>query len=225
MAQRMNFFRMRGAYSTLFAWLYNRTVADRIGVVYDDMLGRFLPEARPESTILDVGCGPGHATRRIALAKPDLRVTGVDLSEHMIARARRDGAGVPNLSFQVGDAMNLPFPDGSFDEVVSTASIKHWPDPARGVREMARVARSGGHVMVLEVDRDADDAAITNFVGRFLRPPGSLPLVRAYFRRFIGGQGSTRSELWRWIEGAGLTEVRGGQETRWPLVWAGGTKI
>lgn len=224
MAKHMNFFQMRGAYSTLFAWLYNRTVADRIGVVYDDMLCRFLPEARPGTSILDVGCGPGHATRRIALAKPDVHVMGVDLSSHMIARAKRDGVGVPNLTFQIGDAMKLPFADASFDEVVSTASIKHWPDPARGVREMARVAKPGAHVMVLEVDREASDAAITNFVRLFLRPPGSLAFVRAYFRKFIGGQGSSRSELAAWIADLGLSELRDGQETNWPLVWAGGTK-
>jgi ubiquinone/menaquinone biosynthesis C-methylase UbiE len=102
--------------------------------------------------VLEVGCGPGHLSIRLA-RQHGLHTTGLDLDPAMIERARANaegaGEGFGRLpSFLVGDVASLPFPDGSFDLVVSTMSMHHWADPAAGLAEMARVLRPGARALV-----------------------------------------------------------------------------
>jgi SAM-dependent methyltransferase len=102
--------------------------------------------------VLEVGCGPGHLSIRLA-RQHGLEVTGLDLDPAMIERARSnvdrlgDGDG-RRPSFLVGDVASLAFPDGSFDLVVSTMSMHHWADPTAGLAEIGRMLRSGGRALV-----------------------------------------------------------------------------
>jgi len=105
--------------------------------------------------VLEVGCGPGHLSTRLA-REHGLDVTGLDLDPAMIGRARanaeRVGEGFGRLpSFLVGDAASLPFPDGSFDLVVSTLSMHHWADPTAGMAEIGRVLGPGGKALIWDV--------------------------------------------------------------------------
>ena len=107
--------------------------------------------------VLEVGCGPGHLSIRLA-RQHGLDTTGLDLDPAMIERARanadRAGEGFGRLpparlpSFLVGDVASLPFPNGSFDLIVSTMSMHHWADPAAGLAEIARVLRPGARALV-----------------------------------------------------------------------------
>jgi SAM-dependent methyltransferase len=102
--------------------------------------------------VLEVGCGPGHLS--IALARRHgLDVTGLDLDPAMIERARANASRVAvadtnQPTFTVGDAASLPFPDGSFDLVVSTFSMHHWANPSGGLAEIGRVLRSGAPALI-----------------------------------------------------------------------------
>jgi SAM-dependent methyltransferase len=102
--------------------------------------------------VLEVGCGPGHLSLRLA-RQHGLDVTGLDLDPAMIARARanadRPGSSDQRRpSFVVGDVAALAFPDGSFDLVVSTLSMHHWADPTAGLAEIGRVLRPGGRALI-----------------------------------------------------------------------------
>ncbi|HZD69768.1 MAG TPA: class I SAM-dependent methyltransferase [Actinomycetes bacterium] len=102
--------------------------------------------------VLEVGCGPGHLSIRLA-RQHGLDVTGLDLDPAMIARAnanadRRGDGDQRRPSFLVGDVAALAFPDGSFDLVVSTLSLHHWADPTAGLAEIGRVLRPGGRALV-----------------------------------------------------------------------------
>jgi SAM-dependent methyltransferase len=102
--------------------------------------------------VLEVGCGPGHLSIRLA-RQHRLQMTGLDLDPAMIDRARasadRAGDGDQHRpSFLVGDVASLAFPDGSFDLVVSTLSMHHWADPAAGLAEIGRVLRPGGRALI-----------------------------------------------------------------------------
>jgi len=106
------------------------------------------------ASVLEVGCGPGHLAARMADA--GLRVTGLDLDEAMIGRARVNGARRPGTSgpspeFVVGDVAALPFPAASFDAVVSTLSMHHWADRPAGLGEIARVLRPDGRALVWDI--------------------------------------------------------------------------
>jgi ubiquinone/menaquinone biosynthesis C-methylase UbiE len=106
---------------------------------------------------VDLGCGPGHLAIKLAQLACGFRVTGVDLSDEMLAQAeghaRQAGLG-DRVSFCQGDAARIPFPDGSLDLVVSTLSLHHWSDPVAVLDEIARVLRPGGAFLVFDLRRD-----------------------------------------------------------------------
>ena len=98
--------------------------------------------------VLEVGSGPGHLAVRLA-AEHGFEVTGLDLDPAMVERARTNAASAEaRATFMVGDAAALPFPDASFDLVVSTMSMHHWAKPAAGIAEISRVLRPGGRALI-----------------------------------------------------------------------------
>jgi len=100
--------------------------------------------------VLDVGCGTGHLLRTLGRRYPDARrLCGIDAAPQMIATARAF-AGDDRLSFSVGVAERLGFPDGTFDLVVSTTSFDHWTDQQAGLIECARVLRPGGELVLVD---------------------------------------------------------------------------
>lgn len=103
----------------------------------------------PGERILDVGCGTGVLAARIQAL--GATVTGVDPAPGMISQARRSRRTRGHLEFHVAAAENLPFPDAAFDAVVSAASMHHWSDPARGLREVSRVLRPVGRLVLADV--------------------------------------------------------------------------
>jgi SAM-dependent methyltransferase len=105
--------------------------------------------------VLEVGCGPGHLSIRMA-RQLGLEVTGLDLDPDMIEIARENADDMADESqrrptFLQGDVAALPFPDGSFDLVVSTMSMHHWADPRAGLAEIGRVLRPGGRALMWDL--------------------------------------------------------------------------
>ena len=102
--------------------------------------------------VLDVGCGSGVLTRRaVARVRPSGQVIGVDLSAGMLAVAAArdpDAVTIGSLQLERMDAEQLELDDASFDAVVSMCAILHFPDAPRAVREMRRVLRPGGRLVV-----------------------------------------------------------------------------
>jgi len=102
-------------------------------------------------TLLDVGTGPGVLLVELARRRPDLYLTGIDLSADMAAAANRNLAPFgARATAQVGDVTDLPFPDRSFDLIVSSLSLHHWDDPEAAVAELARVLRPGGRLYIYD---------------------------------------------------------------------------
>ena len=108
----------------------------------------------PGMRVLDVGCGAGYDAFEIAARiAPGGQVAGVDLSASLIAEAWRRAAGrdLP-VSFEVGDALALRFPDRSFDAVRTERMLMHCTDAERALAELARVLRPGGRMAVQDFD-------------------------------------------------------------------------
>lgn len=105
----------------------------------------------PEDTVLDVACGPGLVA--CPLAEVARHVTGIDLTPAMIeqAQARQRTKGLTNLTWLVGDAVPLPFPDASFSVVITRYSFHHFLDPKMVLAEMVRVCQPGGRLAVIDV--------------------------------------------------------------------------
>ena len=108
----------------------------------------------PGMKALDIGCGIG--TDAFDLAErvgPGGHVTGVDFSESLIAEAKRRAARRnQSVTFEIGDAQSMRFPDNTFDVVRTERMLMHVPDAERALSEMSRVLRRGGRMAVVDFD-------------------------------------------------------------------------
>ena len=114
---------------------------------------------RPGERVLDVGAGPGFLVAEMAQqVGPNGHVTGLDISDSMVALARQRCAQGPIASRTAivkGDAAALPFPSGSFDVGVSTQVYEYVPDISTALAELHRVLRPGGRALILDTDWDS----------------------------------------------------------------------
>lgn len=156
---------------------HNRTAHDRVAAVYDarhpeifndveqarlaSVLSRVVPlAAGSDGTVraLDVGCGTGNLIRHLLAL--GAHVTAADLSPKLLDEVARRFGGSGRLALQRLNGTDLrPLADGSFDLVVTYSVLHHVPDYAALVREMARVTRPGGFVMI---DHERSDASWTS---------------------------------------------------------------
>jgi SAM-dependent methyltransferase len=123
-----------------------------LGSLYGRIAADVAAAAPDGARVLEVGCGPGHLSIRLA-RQHGFDVTGLDLDPAMISRARanadRPGNGDRRRpTLLVGDVAALAFPDRSFDLVVSTLSMHHWADPTAGLAEIGRVLRPGARALI-----------------------------------------------------------------------------
>lgn len=100
---------------------------------------------------LDIGCGEGRTTRALA-GQPRRSVIGLDFSVEMLRVAKVSNAPI-NVHYCAGDAMGLPFADGTFDVVLAVTTLNNVPDLSRSLQEMSRVLRPGGSVVLLVINR------------------------------------------------------------------------
>jgi ubiquinone/menaquinone biosynthesis C-methylase UbiE len=109
---------------------------------------------QPGAQVLDIGCGMGADSVELAArVGPNGLVTGVDFSETLIAEAIRRAAGRNiSVTFEVGDAQALRFPDHSFDAVRTERMLMHVPNAEQALSEMARVLHPGGRMAVQDFD-------------------------------------------------------------------------
>ena len=184
-----------------------------------------IPSLRPGIDVLDVGCGPGTITVDLATRVAPGRVTGIDRSDEVVARAaayaKEQGVAV---TFEAGYVYALAYDDASFDVVHAHQVLQHLTDPVRALTEMRRVTRPGGVVAV----RDCDYSC---FSWAPLEPRLSrwLELYRAVARRNDAEPDAGRF-LKGWALAAGFSDLRVSSSTwtyadagacrRWGALWA-----
>jgi SAM-dependent methyltransferase len=115
-----------------------RGLLDRAG---DAIANRGGADRLTHADVLDVGTGTGVVVRRLAERHPLWTFTGVDISDGMLDVAK---AHLPRHTFVLAGAENLPFPNESFDVIVTLSSFHFWSDSERGLAEIRRVLRPGG---------------------------------------------------------------------------------
>lgn len=149
--------------------------------------------AKPQSTdvVLDIACGPGAFV--LALAPRVKLARGVDLTPEMLRRARTYQAEkqISNAAFVRGDAEQLPFADGAFDLVSCQCSFHHMPKPQLVLREMVRVAKPEGRLVIVDPLAPESDAKneIYNRIERLRDPSHTLTLRLTDFLRFFDEEG------------------------------------
>jgi ubiquinone/menaquinone biosynthesis C-methylase UbiE len=137
-----------------------------------------------EARILDLGCGTGQLTARLAQRVRHGTVLGVDPAEEMIRVARRQRRR-KNLSFEVGSSDAIPAGARAFDVVVSTISFHHWSRPLESLREIARVLRPGGRLLILDFCRDSLFMGALDQAQRWLQPSHAGIASTTEMRRYL----------------------------------------
>jgi demethylmenaquinone methyltransferase / 2-methoxy-6-polyprenyl-1,4-benzoquinol methylase len=195
---------------------------DRIARVYDRMNSVMtagmhhrwreraadLAKVGPGSTALDVATGTGDLA--VELARRGAEVTGMDFARAMLELARKKA---PGLTFEEGDALKLAYPADSFDAATVGFGARNFADLDRGIAEMARVTKPGGHVVVLEITTPQKPPLSWFFrawfdrvvpaLGRVAGDPDAYTYLPSSVRRFPGPE-----ELGARMAAAGLVDVR-----------------
>jgi ubiquinone/menaquinone biosynthesis C-methylase UbiE len=141
----------------------NRRYFDRWSKHYDDgRISRWfqytqeltirLLDLKPDSKVLDVGCGTGHAVLQLASIVSAGKACGIDVSPGMVEKA---SSKVPQelkeiVEFVQASSEDIPYPNGQFNHVLCTNSFHHYPDPLRALGEMRRVLKPGGQIVIFE---------------------------------------------------------------------------
>ena len=223
----MGFFRdITAPYGAFEAWFYDRMIAPAVAALFEAQASAYVGVISPNSEVLDVGCGGGHELAILAERGPDLRLWGIDFSAAQVARAwRRLGHFGERVTVQEGDALALPFDDDRFDLVISSGSIKHWPDPAKGLAECVRVLRPGGRLIIAEADRGCRHDDALAFVKRWRTPSFAKRLDLMFFRTWVAGRSLDRDELLRYADGLRLRDVRVDRLEGLPVLRLEGVKV
>jgi phosphatidylethanolamine/phosphatidyl-N-methylethanolamine N-methyltransferase len=187
------------------AWYYNYLMAlmDRLGV----RKGRRMLWSRVESSrVLEIGVGTGN---NFSYYPPDAEMTAIDFSEGMLKRAqKRASRHKVKVDLRQMDVQNMEFADNTFNTVAATLVFCSVPDPVRGIKEVARVCKPGGKVILLE--NDFSSISIIGWLVK-LANPLALRMIGADFTRHpmdnVATSGlavervtSLRRGLWKLIE-------------------------
>lgn len=121
-----------------------------------------------EGKVLEVGVGTG---KNIAYYPENVELTGIDFSERMIDRAKKKAWNKENVHLHVMDAENMDFQDDTFDTIVTSCVYCSVPDPVQGMKEMKRVCKQGGKLLMLEHVRSNNKIA-----GRLMDFLNPIPL-------------------------------------------------
>jgi len=179
---------------------------------------------RPGDSALDVCCGTGDLTLELASRlAPGGNVVGCDFSEPMLdlAREKAEGRGAAGVRFEWADALNLPYDAGRFDAVTVGFGVRNFADRDRGLREMARVLRPGGRLVVLEFTRPRRPPFSTFYslwfdriapmLGRISDDPEAYAYLAESVRGFPGPLGlAEKMDRAAGLEGIRYTVLAGG---------------
>ena len=119
---------------------------------------------------LDVGTGPAQIPILLAQRCPNIRITAIDLSEEMLKIAKRhvaDAGLTDRITLELVDAKVLPFPDNTFDGIISNSIIHHIHDAMKALKEMGRVSRPKGTVLIRDLIRPETPADAQTFVDTY----------------------------------------------------------
>ena len=176
-----------------------------------------LVASRRPTDVLDLATGTGDLAVSLAKAIPDAQITGGDLSEGMlqVGRMKIDRLGLSvRVSLRVADALNLPFPDDSFDAITIGFGVRNFEHLDRGYAEMTRVLRPGGLLVVLELTPPASKVVkpFYNFYTRRIIPAVGRIVSRdsrayTYLPESIAAV-PARDDMTALMKGVGLTDTR-----------------
>ncbi len=147
-----------------------------------------LLDAQPADHILEIGFGPGIAIEAVAQRTNGGLVAGVDFSPTMVAAARQRNAAAiraGRVDLRKGDAAHLPFADAAFDQAYSIHSIYFWPQPSAALKEIRRVLKRGGRLILTVLPKEKWNPENPDAAGT----PECIPYTGSDLKRMLLGVG------------------------------------
>ncbi len=144
--------------AVIYDWIYKGYITKTMEVA----LKLLHPDGRER--VLDVASGTGELERRVMAIHPAQAIVGVDLTEAMLAKARTKLAAYPHVVFYQADSAALPFPDASFDVVITCSAFHYMRNPERVFSEFARVLSPKGRMLLIDWTRDAWQGKVYNLL-------------------------------------------------------------
>ena len=117
-----------------------------------------LKDFNPKGTLVDIGCGSGNLIIQIAESFPDLNLIGIDISSEILEFAKKralDRGLGKRIEFKIGNVEKLHFSNESIDFIISTLSLHHWVNPVKVFKEIHRVLKRDGTLLIFDFRRDS----------------------------------------------------------------------
>lgn len=158
----------------------------------------------PQAAVLDVGCGTGEFEQLVLSRYPNQQIAGVDISEQMLQIAQRKCQAYPNAVFRTASALTLPFLDHSFDVIVSANAFHYFDNPTAALREIRRVLKPNGSVVILDWCKDYLLCRLCDVILKLVDPAYQQCYTQRQFHQLLS---------------AAHFEVQAAGKLRFGLVW------
>jgi ubiquinone/menaquinone biosynthesis C-methylase UbiE len=137
--------------------LYNALSSSAIFMKHYELAAEDIVSHCSQGTLLDIGTGPARLLLKLHQQSPGMRLVGIDSSAAMVTQAKQNvtEAGLSEfIEIKLGSAGQIPFPDRTFDIVVSTVSMHHWKQPEACLNEIYRVLKDNSYALIYDIVSD-----------------------------------------------------------------------
>jgi len=169
------------------------------------MVAKDIGKYNKTGSLLDIGTGPGWLLLALKKESPGLSISGIDISQGMVSCAERNlknsGYG-KDVQLKTGAAHSIPFPDRTFDVVVTTGSIHHWSEPELSMKEIYRVLKEGGRAYVYDIVKKIPSDIVSNLKKDYGKFRTALLWLHSFEEPFYD-----LNEFVSLVEGSGLTLI------------------
>ena len=149
-------------------------------------------------SVLEIAPGPGYLAIEIAKLGICNKVIGLDISKDFVEIAKRNAkeAGVIGVvEFRHGNVADIHFPDNSFDFIICTAAFKNFKEPLRELNQMCRALKSGGSALIADMNRDASNQQIEDYIKSIEAKGMGKLFMRLIFKYFLRNGAYTKDEF------------------------------
>ncbi len=173
-------------YSQSESLFYDIFVASAVSEMLSGFQKELANKILNKSRVLDVGSGGGHIAVQLAQSRKDCKITALDLSLLLNKRAmQRSKKANEAIEFVQGSALELPFEENCFDTVYSVGSIRHWPQPALGLKECMRVLKPKGLLFIIGVNKQCTEVDARNYTKKWRYPGFLKPVAYHIFKKIV----------------------------------------
>jgi ubiquinone/menaquinone biosynthesis C-methylase UbiE len=171
--------------------LYNTLSSSAIFTKHYELAAEDIVSHCSHGALLDIGTGPARLLLKLNQQSPGMRLVGIDSSSAMVIQAKQNVAQAGLTEFveiKEGSANKIPFPDRSFDIVVSTVSMHHWKQPEASLNEIYRVLKENSFALIYDLVSDTPKSTLSEIKREFGRLKATMFWLHSFEEPFYTRQ-------------------------------------